>query len=84
MACVHLGAAVPNFDLLEFHALEVDWWDDLVTAQDPLIQNGYIEIPEGMGLGVELNHDVVEEHPLEGTEGFCATSVVIFIAPLYR
>ena len=37
MACVHLGAALPNFDVLEYHALEVDWWDDLTTQDDPLI-----------------------------------------------
>nr|WP_304449578.1 mandelate racemase/muconate lactonizing enzyme family protein [Halomarina sp. PSRA2] len=70
MACVHLGAAIPNFDVLEFHALEVDWWDDLVTEEDPLIRGGYIEVPEGPGLGIELDDEVVEEHRLEGTEGF--------------
>ncbi|WP_416841304.1 mandelate racemase/muconate lactonizing enzyme family protein [Haloferax sp. DFSO52] len=70
MACVHLGAAVPNFDLLEFHALEVDWWDDLLVRDDPLIQDGVIEVPEAPGLGIELDEDVVEEHLLEGTTGF--------------
>ncbi|APX97773.1 mandelate racemase/muconate lactonizing enzyme family protein [Natronorubrum daqingense] len=66
MACVHLGAAIPNFDVLEFHALEVDWWDDLVTRDEPLIQDGYIEVPEKPGIGVELDRDVLEEHRFEG------------------
>ncbi|SEP24734.1 L-alanine-DL-glutamate epimerase [Halogranum amylolyticum] len=70
MACVHLGAAVPNFDLLEFHALEVDWWDDLLVRDDPLIQDGVIEVPEAPGLGIELDEAVVKEHLLEGTSGF--------------
>ncbi|ADD04405.1 D-gluconate dehydratase [Natrialba magadii ATCC 43099] len=70
MACVHLGAAIPNFDVLEYHALEVDWWDDLIQREEPLIQDGYIEVPETPGIGVELDEDVVEEHTLEGTSGF--------------
>jgi len=70
MACVHLGAAIPNFDVLEYHALEVEWWDDLVTREEPLIDDGYIEVPEAPGIGVELDSDVVEEHRLAGTEGF--------------
>ncbi|WP_440770152.1 mandelate racemase/muconate lactonizing enzyme family protein [Natronorubrum sp. DTA28] len=70
MACVHLGAAIPNFDLLEYHALEVDWWDDLIERDEPLIQDGYIEVPEKPGIGVELDEDVVEAHTLEGTTTF--------------
>ncbi|MFC6765684.1 mandelate racemase/muconate lactonizing enzyme family protein [Natrinema soli] len=70
MACVHLGAAIPNFDLLEYHALEVDWWDELHTRDDPLIRDGYIEVPEAAGLGIELDDAVGEEHRLEGTDGF--------------
>ncbi|WP_418283106.1 mandelate racemase/muconate lactonizing enzyme family protein [Halorubrum sp. DTA98] len=70
MACVHLGAAMPNFDLLEYHALEVDWWDDLIRRDEPLIRDGYIEVPEAPGIGIELDRDVVAEHTLEGTTGF--------------
>lgn len=51
MACVHLGAATPNFDLLEYHALEVDWWDDLLVRDEPLIEDGRIAVPEAPGLG---------------------------------
>ena len=69
MACVHLGACIPNFDVLEYHALEVDWWDDLHKS-DPLIEDGYIEVPERPGLGIELDEDVVEDHLLDGESGF--------------
>lgn len=65
MACVHLGATIPNFDVLEYHALEVDWWDELITRDEPLIQDGYIEVPDKPGLGVELDEEVVEEHLLD-------------------
>lgn len=62
MACVHLGAAIPNFDVLEYHALDVDWWDDLHTNPEPLIQDGYIDVPETPGLGIELDTDVATDH----------------------
>jgi len=70
MACVHLGASIPNFDVLEYHALEVDWWDDLLARDEPLIEDGRIAVPEAPGLGIELDMDVVEDHLLEGTTGF--------------
>jgi L-alanine-DL-glutamate epimerase-like enolase superfamily enzyme len=61
MACVHLGASVANFGYLEYHALEVDWWDDLLVRSEPLIQDGRIEVPEAPGLGIELDEEVAAE-----------------------
>jgi len=62
VACVHLGASVANFGHLEYHALEVDWWEDLLVRSEPLIRDGTIEVPEQPGLGVELDEDVAAEH----------------------
>lgn len=62
IACAHLGASIPNFDVLEYHALAVDWWDDLLEREDPLIEDGYIQVPEKPGLGIELDEDVASEH----------------------
>ncbi len=70
MACVHLCAAVPNFDVLEYHSLEVDWWADLLAREDPIIEDGHIEVPTDPGLGIELDEDAVTEHLLAGTDGF--------------
>lgn len=61
IACAHLGATIPNHGLLEYHALEVDWWDDLHTS-DALIEDGYIDVPEAPGLGIELDEEVAREH----------------------
>jgi len=69
MACVHLGACIPNFDVLEYHALEVDWWDDLHAGTD-LIEDGYIEVPEAPGLGIEIDEGTVNEHLADGESGF--------------
>ena len=36
---------------------------DLVTGVgNPIIQKGFIPVPESPGLGIELNEDVVKEH----------------------
>ena len=63
MACAHLGAAIPNFGVLEYHALEVDWWDDLLVGS-PLIQDGYLAVPDSPGLGIELDEDVAADHSM--------------------
>jgi L-alanine-DL-glutamate epimerase-like enolase superfamily enzyme len=63
MAGVHCAAATQNFVALENHSLDIEWWDDLVTGiEKPIIKSGYIKVPEGPGLGLELNEDVVKEH----------------------
>ncbi|MFC6614492.1 mandelate racemase/muconate lactonizing enzyme family protein [Halopenitus salinus] len=70
VACVHLGAAIPNFDYLEYHALEVDWWDDLLVRDEPLIEDGRIAVPEEPGLGIELDEAVVEANLHADSDGF--------------
>ena len=63
MASVHCAAATENFIALENHSVDLGWWDDLVVGVDkPIIQNGYIPVPQGPGLGIELNEEVVKEH----------------------
>ena len=29
---------------------------------NPIIQNGFIDVPEAPGLGIDLNEDIVREH----------------------
>lgn len=60
MAAAHLGAAVPNFLALEFHARDVPWWEDLVT--EDVIDDGRIRVPDAPGLGVTVDWDVVDAH----------------------
>ncbi|MEM2905836.1 MAG: mandelate racemase/muconate lactonizing enzyme family protein [Candidatus Bathyarchaeia archaeon] len=66
MAVVHACAAMPNLLALEFHAVAVPWWNDLVKGTQPLIQDGYIKVPDGPGIGVELNEDEAKKHLLPG------------------
>jgi L-alanine-DL-glutamate epimerase-like enolase superfamily enzyme len=68
VASVHTCATVPGAFALEYHAREVDWWDDLLAGEGPLIEDGSIAVPEGPGLGIELDYDVLNDHLAPGEE----------------
>jgi L-alanine-DL-glutamate epimerase-like enolase superfamily enzyme len=66
MANVHCAAATENFLVLENHSVDVPWWDDLVEGvEKPIVNRGFIKVPEGPGLGITLNDEVVKQHLLE-------------------
>jgi len=63
MANLHAAASIKTFLCLENHFIDLPWWKDLVTGLDePLLENGYMKVPEKPGLGVDLNEEVVKEH----------------------
>jgi L-alanine-DL-glutamate epimerase-like enolase superfamily enzyme len=64
IAAAHVAAATENFLALEFHSVDVPWWDDLVnTAHKPIINNGFIELSDAPGLGIEsLNDETISAH----------------------
>jgi L-alanine-DL-glutamate epimerase-like enolase superfamily enzyme len=63
MCGVHVACTLTNFLAMENHALDIPWWQDLVTGiPKPIIKDGYITVPDRPGLGLELNDDVVKEH----------------------
>lgn len=71
VAGVHACASIPNVIAIEYHAREVPWWEDLVTRTDgagPILEDGFIRIPEGPGLGIDINADIADEHLLPGFE----------------
>jgi gluconate/galactonate dehydratase len=71
LAAVHFCAAIPNFLALEFHASDVPFWNDLVEGlSKPIIQNGYISVPEKPGLGITLNEDVARKYARKGEPFF--------------
>jgi L-alanine-DL-glutamate epimerase-like enolase superfamily enzyme len=71
MASVHCAAATENFIALEHHFSEVPFWNDFVDGlPKPLIQGGYIPVPEGAGLGFSLNEDALKEHLVPWDQGF--------------
>jgi galactonate dehydratase len=65
--CLQLAACVPNFLIQEhFDPFNEPWTKDLVTwapSIDP--KTGHLSLPEGPGLGVDLNLEVAKEHPYD-------------------
>lgn len=75
MANVHCAAATENFLVLENHSTDVPWWDDLVEGiEKPIVNQGYIKVPDAPGLGVTLNEEVVRAHLAENSGYFTPTS----------
>jgi galactonate dehydratase len=74
--CLQLAACVPNFLIQEhFDPFNASWTQDLVTwhpAIDP--QNGHLSLPDAPGLGLDLNPDVVREHPHDPNSFFDTTT----------
>jgi L-alanine-DL-glutamate epimerase-like enolase superfamily enzyme len=72
MANVHCAAATQNFLALENHSLDVPWWSSLVVegVKTPIVNHGWIDVPDRPGLGVTLNEDVVRQHLAPGTGYF--------------
>jgi L-alanine-DL-glutamate epimerase-like enolase superfamily enzyme len=66
MANVHCAAATENFLVLENHSVDVPWWSDLVEGvEKPIVNHGFITVPNKPGLGVTLNDEVMKKHLLE-------------------
>ena len=69
IAMAHCASTIRAFRALEyqFRWLQMPWWNDLVTGvEKPIIQpGGVLPVPEGPGLGIELNEEVVEKHLMD-------------------
>jgi L-alanine-DL-glutamate epimerase-like enolase superfamily enzyme len=74
MANVHCAAATQNFVALEHHSVDVPWWEDLVTGlPKPLVKDGFIQVPDTPGLGIELNEKEVKRRLVKGEKYFAPT-----------
>lgn len=63
MAAVHMISTIKEFVAMENHAVDIPWWGDLVTGPSkPIIQDGYISVPDTPGIGVELNEEACRAH----------------------
>jgi galactonate dehydratase len=65
--CLQLAAIIPNFLIQEhFDAFNEPWTRELVTWIPKVnLETGHLPIPTGPGLGLDLNLDVVREHPYD-------------------
>ena len=64
MAAIHAAAAVQNVLAVEFHSVDIPWWNDLAIGIDnPLFKDGFVDVPNKPGLGIdELNEELIAEH----------------------
>jgi L-alanine-DL-glutamate epimerase-like enolase superfamily enzyme len=69
-ACVHAAAAGDQFLALEYHQADNKPFLDRVKRSDrpndPIIDKGFIAVPNGPGLGLEINMDVLKAGIREG------------------
>jgi galactonate dehydratase len=61
IAAVHICATIPNFLALEYHSHNIPLWSTMLDLKQP-IQDGYIAVPDGSGLGIELDEDEIATH----------------------
>jgi galactonate dehydratase len=62
-AALHFAWATSNVTIQEnFSEYDVPWRNNLVCGSNP-IRNGEFTLPDGAGLGIELNLDVCRAHP---------------------
>jgi L-alanine-DL-glutamate epimerase-like enolase superfamily enzyme len=71
LAAAHACAATENFLALEYHSVDIPWWDDLVVGRDrPIVEDGFINLSDSPGLGIEeLNDEVIAAHTHPGIPG---------------
>ena len=66
-SCLQLDACAPNFLIQEHPSLANGWDRGEGYLKNPFkIVNGYIEVPKGPGLGIEVDEDVVRERAYAG------------------
>ena len=63
-ACVQLDACIPNFALQEYTGESEPPKSELLVT--PLeLKSGYLTVPDGPGLGIELNEEALTKYPVD-------------------
>jgi|TARA_R110002167_G_scaffold35981_35_gene114543 galactonate dehydratase len=62
-ASLHLETAIPNFLIHEHHTYAIKDWNRELCLQDPQPVNGFFEVTEVPGIGIDLNDKVVYRSP---------------------
>jgi len=59
-----------RFLALESDSLELPHWQDIIRHDGPICRDGYFELPNKPGLGIELDEDVCRKHLADGSGFF--------------
>lgn len=68
-ACLQLDACIPNFEVQEYPMANGVCRLDKEMKTPFHVENGYITLPEGPGLGIELIDDINTVFPFKGSYG---------------
>jgi L-alanine-DL-glutamate epimerase-like enolase superfamily enzyme len=71
-AHVNLAATLPlNYIAFEYPFGRPDWWYDIVEGlPNPIVKDGFIEVWDRPGLGVDFRVEAAKEHLREEDRGF--------------
>jgi D-galactarolactone cycloisomerase len=64
-ATMHVGAASPAFEWLEFDVTDFPLYEDLFVTPPTVDESGRVALPEEPGLGVELDDVTIENYRIE-------------------
>ena len=67
MASIHLAAGMSNFKIQETFDDFCEPWVKALVKGGPVLRDGHYDLPAGPGLGIELDEDVIREHPPQDT-----------------
>jgi galactonate dehydratase len=62
-ACAQLNVSIPNFFIHEIFDEFNEPWEKQIVTHPVEIVNGYIEVSERPGLGLDLNIEEIQKHP---------------------
>jgi L-alanine-DL-glutamate epimerase-like enolase superfamily enzyme len=65
IAAAHICSTIPNFLALEYHSRNIQLWSTMLDLKHPIV-DGYIAVPDGPGLGIELDEEALRPHVPEG------------------
>jgi len=71
-ALVQVAATLPqNYIAFEYPIGQPDWWYDIVEGlPNPIVKNGFIEVWDRPGLGIEIIAEAARQYLPEGDEDF--------------
>lgn len=71
-ALVQVCATLPdNYLAFEYPVGRPDWWYDIVTGlPDPIVKDGFIEVWDAPGLGIDFNRNEAARYLSEQDQGF--------------
>ena len=68
-ACLQLDAVIPNFEIQEYPMANGVCRLDREMKEPFRVENGFIIVPDGPGLGIELIDDIDKSFPFKGMYG---------------